>query len=927
MQQDNRKTRENSPHDTTNSRPSPKLPQLGNYKIIREIARGGMGIVYLGQNQMGMKVAIKVLLNPHQTGTSAVERFDVEAKVASRLAHPNIVRVIDGGMYQNRKYLVMEYIEGRDLEDIIEKEGPLDVKKALAIMKEVARAIHYAHENSVLHRDLKTANILMTGDHRPMVTDFGIAKDLKDDRNLTQTGTVMGSPEYMAPEQVEGKAPDRRTDVYAMGIIMYELLTGKLPYTGSGAGMIYTQILKSPFPSIKKNRSEVPMKVEKICKKAMHRDRDRRYSTALELAEAIESYEHQSTVRQSQRNSQLHQLPDRQAQNRQMFIMIGVISFLVIAMGILAVKITQTSPEVAKKDKKTAGKKDKTSKDSNPFRDTPGRRDKGKTDPTPGPGKIPPGNRPTGGNTPKKNLPATTTQVKNLYRQAREAWKVAEFGKSLHLLKKLLDIQPHYSPALVLKLRCINSVGDPKEGPDIIRHVSEGYRARPDFKVAWAHNLTHHQKMDEGYKLIQTMSPESARDPDLWMLLAKRSWILEKNHLESIKYLKKGLQQFPRRLDLAVYHVNLWLRKKDYTRCIQLADEYMQKFPPHFDFYRIKGQALMSKWKAHEAVPLFRRAIQLAKNQTYPTHHSKANTYGIYYHLGKCYYYLKAFPQGVQAYREILRHRSSHSAAYFWMGKCYLGMKNTDKAIQVFEKAISVGDNGGGSYLILLDMYHKTKQYRKVIDLANRIEAKWPEFYQIYSVRGTARIKLRRPLNLVAKDFQTSLKMIQQRSRSGKKIRPDIAFLSFYGMGKTFFYSRKYDLALKYLRRSQRIEKTNPAPLFWIGRTYEGLKQYRKAVETYVEAMKINPHPDLAYRLASSYLKLNQLDRVIQLSHKFIQTNPDKVGFFLLRGVAFAKKGQRDRAIADLNHFLQKAPAKNPNRRQAQKLLGQLKNQ
>lgn len=261
----------------------------GRYKIQSLIGTGGMAAVYLAKDLiLDRLVAIKVLRLDFRQNDDAMRRFRREALSATQLTHPNIVGVYDVGQSQEMNYIVMEYVEGTDLKDYVRQKGALHPIEAVRIMMQIVSAIAAAHQNRIIHRDIKPQNILIDKEGNVKITDFGIAVALSD-TSLTQTNTLLGSVHYLSPEQARGGMATIQTDIYALGIVLYELLTGKVPFDGESAVSIALKHFQEPLPTIVNPIAMVPQSLENIVLKATAKDPMHRYRSCYEMFQDLKT--------------------------------------------------------------------------------------------------------------------------------------------------------------------------------------------------------------------------------------------------------------------------------------------------------------------------------------------------------------------------------------------------------------------------------------------------------------------------------------------------------------------------------------------------------------------------------------------------------------------------------------------------------------
>lgn len=261
----------------------------GRYKIISVLGEGGMANVYLAEDIiLQRKVAVKVLRLDLQKDPQTIQRFEREALSTSELSHPHIVSILDVGTEGDRHYLVMDYVDGPDLEKYIQQNNPIPLPKVIDIMDQILSAVALAHKHNVIHRDLKPQNILMDKKGNIKIVDFGIAIALNQS-TITQTNTAMGSVHYMSPEQARGSMATKQSDIYSLGIILYKLLTGTVPFTGENAVAVALKHFQEKTPSLRDKNPAIPQALENVVFKATAKDPRDRYKSVLEMKEDLDT--------------------------------------------------------------------------------------------------------------------------------------------------------------------------------------------------------------------------------------------------------------------------------------------------------------------------------------------------------------------------------------------------------------------------------------------------------------------------------------------------------------------------------------------------------------------------------------------------------------------------------------------------------------
>jgi serine/threonine-protein kinase len=323
---------------------------IGNYKIISKLGSGGMAVVYKAHElSLNRIVALKVLSSHLSENNEFIKRFEREARAAAKLNHPNIIQIYAIGEEEGIHFFSMEYVKGKTLAEIIEEEKKLTYDKAIPIIIQTAEALSEAHKHGIVHRDMKPSNIMVNNNGTVKVTDFGIAY-VSQETKLTKSGSIIGTPEYLSPEQCEAKTIDNRSDIYSLGVTFYELLSGKTPYKADTPVSMLLEIVKGNFPPLNEVNPDIPEFIQKIVEKMMQTKPEDRFNNANELIESLKKHMEKSiSTKDFEKEKHIERLyePEKRKNRGLKFAGVFIVILMICAGAFFALKYFKKDKNIA----------------------------------------------------------------------------------------------------------------------------------------------------------------------------------------------------------------------------------------------------------------------------------------------------------------------------------------------------------------------------------------------------------------------------------------------------------------------------------------------------------------------------------------------------------------------------------------------------
>jgi tetratricopeptide (TPR) repeat protein/predicted Ser/Thr protein kinase len=881
--------------EETPETPSPLAPpDFPRYEIRRPLGVGATSTVYQAwDRELDRPVALKVLTGPLREDSPIHQRFRREAKVLARLGHSNIVHIYDAGEIEGRMYVAMELIDGAPLNEHV-RDAKASIKETVRLLQMVARGVHHAHERGIVHRDLKPTNILVTKEGEPKVVDFGLARMMLSDTELTRSGTTMGTPTCMSPEQVEGRVKEMtaRTDVYALGAILFDLLTGRPPFLAETAMEMYQQIVQAEPPPPRRLNHRVPTDLEIICLKALEKEPARRYASAKDFADDLMRFLDGEAI--------LAQAPSTWSIVRRRIVRhrwaVTTAMLVLAAVAVVGAILAQRRSEESARDR------------ARPHVDA--------------------------GNSILARLDLMLTQEDTppgmILRQTEAARE--EFGKAL-------ETYAAYPEAILGIARAYAMDGRPDRA---LEYCTKAVEASPEFATAylerayllleeylWIRLNDMGQLRSEGEESLELRSRIEA---DLEKV---RQWSKHKPELEFaagiLEFTAGKFRKAAKRLDaycrttqsdatgwffmaLAWQHAG---GQKE--QILQAATRALELRPGHLLALNLRGIAYFQMGDFDQAVANYDKAIRI--NPAF---------FQAYTNRGLVRYTLGDMDGALADYNEAIRLRPDRTSAFLNRGNVRMARGDTEGAMADFDRSISMFPRSADGYYNRANLRRDLGDHDGALRDYNEAIRLNPDYADAYTNRGNLHVlngRLEEAIEDCARAIDLDPKQVNAyvnrgiaRQRQGNAEKAMANFNAAIGLAPNSAdaRSRRGDLflslgdpegAIEDYDRVLAIDPRHFSSWFNRGAARSQLGDLDGARKDLAEAIRIDPkHADAHYTYGVILQMKGDLSGAIESWSEAIRLKPDHLKALSNRGQAFHDMGEMDKAIADLTALVRLAP-------------------
>lgn len=680
----------------------PSQDKIGKYEIVEFLGQGGMGKVYRAYDpQLIRTVAIKVI-DWKVNRNVQKRRLLKEAQATARLSHPNIVKIYEIGEDDQNCYLVMEYIEGCNLSQYL-KQGIPSHTWTLNTFYKIALAIHHSHKEGILHRDLKPADIMITKDGEPKVMDFGLAKVLSEETSASSKGKIVGTIQYMSPEQVKAKKLDERSDVFSLGVLLYEMLCGKRPFPGTTTLEVAFSITGHTPESLKALVPTIPTDIEAICLKCLHKEKQRRYQNANLLAKDIKRYQDFFPVHAMPRT--FFYIASKWIKRNHSILKASVAIFFMLLLVLWNCYIYKQLQQ-----KKVSQKENLSSHNQQPFKDT----------------KI-------------KSEEDLYFMIADLWASIHQEENFIRIQKKIEFLKKLFPDSPilYKEAGNMLFFQWIRRKNNDlmkKALDDLEKSVSTKPDDNTAFSLYYIYGLHNEVEKQRAYRKILCKDNAGyslyfqAKDLFQKLYSMNREDTRKEDYEEAISYCQKSLEHIPSSAYSYALMAYLMLIMDSFDQALahcqkaldlSMEQAYSFRFPKYKEIIK-EDQSFITLFYLELLV--LQARIYEKKNQKdmAVASYSKAILYSPYYcqallNRGEIYYKQGELSLAIEDFNKAIEEKYQMAKAYRMRGNSYFGLKKYDKAIEDYNTLILMEPEKSESYLLRSGVYQEMKQYSNSI--------------------------------------------------------------------------------------------------------------------------------------------------------------------------------------------------------------------
>ena len=824
---------------------------IGRYKVTEELGRGGMGVVYKGEDPvLERTVAIKILPPKKISQKSALERFLREAKVSAKLDHPNIIKIYDIGQEEGIYHIVMEYIEGKTLGEIFESRASVNVKEMTEIFNQVAEAMEYAHSKKVIHRDMKPDNIMVSNDHKAKVMDFGLAC-LADRHSITEMGAIMGTFSYFSPEQAKGENVDFRSDIYSLGAVFFEMLTGRLPFDAKNPSEMIQKHLNAPTPSVLELNPSVPMYYDKIIKKMMMKNPANRYQSMKEVIDELKEAKRSSMkvkivkeIKEIEKRKEIEtrsKIIEKSKQEK-------LLSKLQKEEAVLA-KLTEDEAVAIPKVLICSNCQHENTLDKKYCSEC--------------------------GNLLSQAFPEAqiTPEMHNEF--GVKLMQELNYEEALSEFKKAREKDRNYLPAaLNLGRICLEL----HNWDSAVNYLEDAKRINPfevDVYALLADVYLASGEREKAIKEYKSALKISSNDQAVRTKLAL-IYMQNNNTDEAINEYQAILMINPRNTEARLQLGFLYASRNLINEAIDQFNEVIKLDSRNEKANIWLGNLYLKKNRLDLAEGSFKRALELNPES--------AQTLAL---LGSLNLQINKADEALENLQKAISYDSGNVEARKTLAKMYLKQNKTDMAIQQLEEVLQYHPQDAKISYQLGELYLKEKKTEKALEYFQKSASLYPESAPLHSKLGMLYFK-KDANELSLQEYQKAIKIDPYNPPYRENL------------GVFYYWNNQKEQAIEEMKKAVTLDSQNIDYHKMLGMMYEETGRFEEAIKSYQKALEVSPRDYLTYGLLGKvYAKQELYNLAIEQYKKALELNPKSHLMHIYMAKAYMKLDMIDDAVKE----------------------------